>query len=59
MRIGATRCDGKCENTVSLETQEPSGRVRRWKDITRHKNTGENVTRVTLGVTFAGSSTVI
>ena len=27
--IGATRCDDKCANTVSLETQEPCGSVRK------------------------------
>ena len=57
MLIGATRCGVKCENTVLLETQGHCGSVRECSADTVTYDTGaqvENVTPVTLGVTFEG-----
>ena len=41
--IGATRCDGKCGNTVLLETQGPCGGVRRCRDDTVTHDTSVQV----------------
>ena len=57
MLTSATRCSVICENTVLLETQGPCGSVRECSADTVTDDTGalvENVTPVTLGVTFAG-----
>ena len=56
--IGATRCSLVCENTVLLATQGPCGSVRRCRGDTVTHDTNvqvNNVTPVTLGVTFGGS----
>ena len=58
--IGATRCGVIYENTVLLETQGPCGSVRNCSADTVTYDTStqvENVTPVTLGVTFAGKKT--
>ena len=57
MLIGATRRSVICENTVLLETQGPCGSVRECSGDTVTYDTCaqvENVTPVSLGVTFAG-----
>ena len=54
--IGATRCSVICENTVLLETHGPCESVRKCSADTVTDDTSarlENVTPVTLGVTFA------
>ena len=43
MRIGANRCDDKCENTVLLETHGPCGSVRKCSGDTMTDDTSAEV----------------